>query len=147
MRSLEIIIILGDMGYPEKMQRLCSLKGVDQSALADQLGLSRASISRILSGSQRPKLEVAFRLARALGVSLDYLLDDSMEVDHASQLMMVSADELTILKLVRRLGHDVAMDRLLGVDPGRLTAGESNRLEPKREDRGEATRGDRGGRP
>jgi transcriptional regulator with XRE-family HTH domain len=111
------------MGYAEKMQKLCVLQGLDQSALAEQVGLSRSSISRILSGAQEPKLGLAFLLARALGVSLDYLADDDVPIDAPAQAVPLTVDELTILKLVRRLGTDVAMDRLLGVSSN-STAGQ-----------------------
>jgi transcriptional regulator with XRE-family HTH domain len=72
-------------------------------------------MSRILSGVQEPKLSLAFKLAEALGVTLDYLVSDSPDVGPTDQLVMVSEDEITILKLVRRLGTDVSMDRLLNV--------------------------------
>ena len=107
--------MLGDMGYTDKLQRLCALRGLDQSALANKVGLSKSSISRILSGAQEPKLRLAYDLAKALGVTLDYLVDDSPEIGPTDQLVMVSEDELTILKIVRRLGNNVAIDRLLNV--------------------------------
>ena len=80
--------------------------------------LTKSSMSRILSGAQVPKLDKAYELARALGVSLDYLVDDEVEIDSAGQWIVVTEDELTILKLARRLGPDAALDRLLGVDQG-----------------------------
>lgn len=107
--------MLGTMGYTDKLQKLCALRGLDQSALASRVHLSKSSISRILSGSQEPKLGLAYDLAKALGVTLDYLVDDSPEIGPADQLVMVSEDELAILKIVRRLGPDVAFDRLLNV--------------------------------
>jgi transcriptional regulator with XRE-family HTH domain len=103
------------MGYAEKLQQVCALKGLDQSTLAEAVGLSRSSISRILSGSQEPKLGVAWNLARVLGVSLDYLADDTQEADPGAAWVRLSEDELTILKLVRRLGVEAAMDRLLAL--------------------------------
>ena len=103
------------MGYTEKLQRLCALRGLDQSTLAARVGLSKSSMSRILSGAQEPKLRLAYDLAKTLGVTLDYLVDDTQSPDLADQLVMVSKDELTIPKIVRRLGGDVAIDRLLGV--------------------------------
>ena len=105
--------MLGDMGYTDKLNRLCALRGLDQAALAGQFGLSKSSISRILSGAQEPKLRLAYDLARSLGVTLDYLVDDSMEVDPGEQLVKVSEDEMTILKIVRRIGTDEAIDRLV----------------------------------
>ena len=73
-------------------------------------------MSRILSGSaQEPKLRLAYDLAKALGVTLDYLVDDSLDPELSNQLVMVSEDEQTILKIVRRLGCDASMGRLLGM--------------------------------
>ncbi len=106
------------MGYAEKLQKLCALRGLDQSALAARVGISRSSISRILSGAQEPKLGLAWSLATALGVSLDYLADDAVEIDPGGHWARLSEDEQTILKLVRRLGSEVAMDRLLGLGSG-----------------------------
>jgi transcriptional regulator with XRE-family HTH domain len=89
---------------------------LDQTALAAKVGLSKSSISRIMSGAQEPKLRLAYDLARALGVTLDYLVEDAAEPETASQLVMATEDEVTVLKIVRRLGVDVAIDRLLGID-------------------------------
>ncbi len=117
------------MGYAEKMQRLCALRGVDQAALAARLGRSKSTISRILSGEQEPKLRLAFALARALGVTLDYLADDTLDAVPEGQLHQLTPDEFAILKIVRRLGAETAMDRLLGLAegaPGGDDAGEES---------------------
>src|SRR3954454_19413535 len=103
------------MGYTDKLQKLCALRGLDQSALASKVGLSKSSISRILSGAQEPKLSLAYALAKALGVTLDYLVDDSPELGQNEQMVMVTEDELMILKIARRLGTGVTIDRLLNV--------------------------------
>jgi transcriptional regulator with XRE-family HTH domain len=108
---------MGIMGYSEKLQKLCALRNLDQSTLATKVGLSKSSISRILSGVQEPKLRLAYDLARALGVTLDYLVDDSPEMGPAQHLLMVTEEEMMILKIVRRLGSNVAIDRLLNVPP------------------------------
>src|SRR4051794_13000719 len=107
--------MLGDMGYSDKLQKLCALRGLDQSALGKKIGLSKSTISRILSGSQEPKLTVAYSLAKVLGVTLDYLVDESPEVGANDQLVMLSEEELTILKMVRHLGPAASKDRLLNV--------------------------------
>jgi transcriptional regulator with XRE-family HTH domain len=79
------------------------------------VGLSKSSISRILSGVQEPKLSLANDLAKALGVTLDYLMEDSPEIEPTQHLVTVSEEESMILKIVRRLGTSVAIDRLLNV--------------------------------
>jgi transcriptional regulator with XRE-family HTH domain len=107
--------MLDYMGYTDKLQRLCELRGLDQSILARTLKLSKSSVSRIFSGKQEPKVRLAFDLAKALGVTLDYLLDDSPEVGASHQLVVVTDDEMTILRVVRKLGAGVALDRLLNI--------------------------------
>lgn len=107
--------MLGDMGYRDKLKKLCALRGLDQSTLASQVGLTKSSISRILNGAQEPKLSVAYELARALGVTLDYLVDDSPELGPTDQMVPVSDEELTILRIVRHLGPSESIDRLLAI--------------------------------
>jgi transcriptional regulator with XRE-family HTH domain len=106
------------MGYSEKLQKLCALRGIDQSSLASKVGLSKSSISRILSGIQEPKLRLAYDLAKALGVTLDYLVEDTPDLGPAQHLVMITEEEMMILKIVRRLGPNVAIDRLLNLAPG-----------------------------
>jgi transcriptional regulator with XRE-family HTH domain len=88
---------------------------LDQATLASRVGLSKSSISRIMSGAQEPKLRLAYDLARELGVTLDFLVDDSLDLGTHEHMVMVTEDELMILKIVRRLGPSVAIDRLLNV--------------------------------
>jgi transcriptional regulator with XRE-family HTH domain len=103
------------MGYAERMRKLCATRGLDQTSLAERVGVSKSSMSRILSGAREPKLTMAYELAKALGVTLDYLVDDSLDADPSCQLVVLTEDEWTILKIVRRLGASVAIDRLIGV--------------------------------
>lgn len=118
--------MLGSMGYTDKLQKLCALRGLDQSELASRVGLSKSSISRILSGAQEPKLGLAYELANALGVTLDYLVGDSPELGPTDQLVMVTEEEMTILKIVRHLGPSVSKDRLLILSTGTAqTSGET----------------------
>ena len=42
-----------------------------QATLAENVGVTRQTINAIEQGKYSPSLEVAFRIARALGVSLD----------------------------------------------------------------------------
>ena len=101
------------MGYTDKLQKLCVLRGLDQSTLASKVGLSKSSISRILSGAQEPKLSLANDLARALGVTLDHLVEESQEISPTHRMVMASEEEMTILKMARVIGIDEAMKRLM----------------------------------
>ena len=64
---------LSGMGYSDKLNRLCILRGLDQITLAQKVGISKSSMSRILNGAQEPKLLLAAKLARELGVTLTRL--------------------------------------------------------------------------
>lgn len=100
--------------------------------LAQSSKVSDSEISRILSGQSTPGLENAYRLARAVGVSLDYLADDALESDPLRAADPVSADDRRILDAVQRIGlpralylleiisfigYETAMQRLLGAAP------------------------------
>jgi transcriptional regulator with XRE-family HTH domain len=121
----EALILLEVMGYAEKLRKLCLLRGLDQSSLAERVGVSKASMSRILNGSQEPKLHLAHELARALGVTLDRLVGDSPADEAMGQWVVVTEDELTVLQISRRLGLGLAIDRLLGVSVPRSRKGQA----------------------
>lgn len=107
-------------------------RGLNGQKLAKISKVSDSEISRILAGKSRPGLENAFRLAKAVGVSLDYLADDSLETDPAKAADPLTAEEREILDLahaigcsratrvlenIRIVGYEVAMRRLLDARP------------------------------
>lgn len=106
---------LGRMGYADKLQQLCLLRGMDQVTLAQKVGVSKSSMSRILNGTQEPKLRLASDLAEALEVPLDYLVNDSAVLQPPVKTMPLTDEQLTILSIVDRLGYEAAIDRLLAV--------------------------------
>lgn len=106
---------LGFMGYADKLQQLCLLRGMDQVTLAHKVGVSKSSMSRILNGTQEPKIRLASDLAVALEVPLDYLVNDSAVLQAPVKSIPLTDDQLTILSIVDRLGYEVAIDRLLAV--------------------------------
>ena len=114
------------------------LKGMNQQKLARASRVSDSEISRILSGkSSNPGLENALKLARAVGVSLDYLADDSLDEDGPREAAPSAAPapsgiEAEVLDLARELGarqarriletacdlgYEVAIRRLLEMKP------------------------------
>lgn len=123
-------------------------RGLNGQKLAKISKVSDSEISRILAGKSRPGLENAFRLAKAVGVSLDYLADDSLESDPAKATDPLSTEEREILELahvigcsratrvlenIRIVGYEAAMRRLLDAkpaveaeEPGRVGVGPSS---------------------
>lgn len=105
------------MGYVDKLHKLCIMRGMDQVTLARRVGISKSSMSRILSGSQEPKLRLAYELAKVLGVTLDSLMNEDVPVSPSARTVPLNEAQVTILNIVDRLGVDEAIDRLLAV-PG-----------------------------
>ncbi len=119
------------MELKQKLQMLMKARNLNGQKLARLSRVSDSEISRILQGKSRPGLDNALRLAQAVGVSLDYLADDRLEVEPAAavenapspeehKLLAVCKqigpeDVHRILEIVRFLGYDVAMARLLGM--------------------------------
>ena len=65
------------MKLGEKITKLKKLKNLSQVALAEATGISRDAISKYERGDSVPSVDYAKRIADALGVSLDYLVNDS----------------------------------------------------------------------
>ncbi len=137
------------MRFEEKLRKQMMLKGYNQQKLARLSRVSDSEISRILSGkSGNPGLENALRLARAVGVSLDYLADDALDEDPIAATdpaavpgqgaegdILLAARELgsrharRILETVIDLGYEVAIRRLLDLKP-LIEPGDSSRTAP-----------------
>ncbi len=115
------------------------LKGFNQQQLARASGVSDSEVSRILAGKSQPGLENALKLARAVGVSLDYLADDTQDAEtqrervtdpwESEALELVREvgprEAVQLLLAVRTLGQEVALRRLFGLErlpePGEAT--------------------------
>lgn len=120
------------MRLKEKLQILMARHSLNGQKLAKLSQVSDSEISRILQGKSRPGLDNAFRLAKAVNVSLDFLADDSLEMDASQSGDLMSPDErkvlnltqkigapevAAILEIVRFLGYDISMSRLIGAKP------------------------------
>jgi len=116
----------------DKLLTEMARQGLNGQRLAQRSKVSDSEISRILSGQSTPGLENAFRLARSVGVSLDYLADDVLESDPLKATDPLSPDERRVLDLaqqiglprallllenIRYVGFELAMQRLLMANP------------------------------
>lgn len=63
----------------EKIINLRKKSGWSQEELADQLGISRQSVSKWESGASIPDLDKIIKMSDLFGVSTDYLLKDELE--------------------------------------------------------------------
>src|SRR3954447_25417002 len=97
------------MKLEEKLLTRMVKLGLNGQKLARTSQVSDSEVSRILAGKSRPGLENAFKLARAVGVSLDYLADDTLDEDPFQEVDPATADEREILEIVRQMGTRPAL--------------------------------------
>ena len=80
--------------FGETLQRLLDLKGKRQSQLADEIAVSRNTVSAWCKGTKTPGLERRKDIAKALGVPVYQLLDGSLGVtsESADERLLAARD-------------------------------------------------------
>jgi transcriptional regulator with XRE-family HTH domain len=96
------------MTFAEKVRTLLKACRLSQSDLAEALGTSQPQVSRWLEASTPPRSDYLLKMARTLGVPVDYLID--AEQDEPPRPPGLSDDERYLLQLYRdlRLSRDEA---------------------------------------
>ena len=61
-----------------ELRRKMEEAGLSQAALGEAVGVSQQMIAHILMGRKRPTLELAVGMARALGCTVDELLESEV---------------------------------------------------------------------
>lgn len=78
--------------------------GLNQTSLAEKLGVKPNTISQWLSGTNSPKLETLKKVARATGKNINYFFDSSTQVSGNSNVVgkniNISADVEKDIKLL-----------------------------------------------
>ena len=67
------------MTLSEKLQNLRRAAGLSQEQLAERLGVTRQAVSKWETGEGKPDIDNLLPLAKLLGTTVDYLLDDGAE--------------------------------------------------------------------
>lgn len=67
------------MEFKERLKQLRTKKGISQNELARDIGVHVTNISRYERGENRPTSDVLGKLANALDVTADYLMDGSTD--------------------------------------------------------------------
>lgn len=88
------------MSLGQKITKIRKEKKLSQADVASFVGVSRDAISKYERDDIIPSVENANKIAKVLGVSLDYLMseDDNLEV--------VDIDMLNRMKEIQRLNED-----------------------------------------
>jgi transcriptional regulator with XRE-family HTH domain len=109
---------------PVKIVRLLADLGWDQVRLAEKAGVTESRISRWLKGDGNPRPRQFLAMARAMGVPVEYLIDDREEEKRLAEILAekveretsglpLNEDERLILQIAHRLGLDAAIQRLI----------------------------------
>ena len=84
------------MAFPENLQFIRAGASVTQEQLAEQLGVSRQSVSKWESGQSFPEMDTLLRICDLYNVNLDTLLRGSLEesrVEDTAQIGRASCRE------------------------------------------------------
>jgi transcriptional regulator with XRE-family HTH domain len=102
-------VVLEVKRAPEKIIRQLDRLRWNQKRLSVETGIQESRISRWLDKDGNPKPLQFLAIARALGVTVDYLIDD-----HQDEVRpLLDPDEKFILETASRLGLKAAIQRLL----------------------------------
>jgi transcriptional regulator with XRE-family HTH domain len=100
------------MEFSEKLRRLAKAKGWNQRDVMRAVGdVSRTKVNNWFSGKFVPDLRESLRLARAFGVSLDYLADDAVDAP-PEQPDRPSDMEIAIRSIIQAIGLPESLRRL-----------------------------------
>lgn len=72
-KSIHKPLLLVQMSFHERLQKIRKLRGLSQEELAIRIGTQGPAIGRYERGIAKPTIEVAAKIAKTLEVSLDYL--------------------------------------------------------------------------
>lgn len=64
--------------FSTKLKDIIESRGISQAWLAQKAGTTEATISRYITGVHKPNLEIVANIAKALNVSIDYIMDLSL---------------------------------------------------------------------
>ena len=109
------------MIFADKLTQLRKKAGWSQEELAEQMNVTRQSVSKWEGAQSVPDLEKMIRLSELFGVSTDYLLKDEIEdeectlpTDEVSKLRRVSMEEANaFLSVKATTSKSIALATLL----------------------------------
>ncbi len=95
------------MEFKERLKQARTKKGISQNQLAKEIGVHVTNISRYERGENRPTSDVLTKLANALDVTGDFLMDGSM--DDKAQMAISDKELLSQFQKVSQLSNDRKM--------------------------------------
>lgn len=92
----------------QKILMLREEKQLKQSELAQAIGVTEATLSRYENDKRKPRGEIALKIAKALNVSIDYLLDDNI----TNRFANISSNEIPDTTLTEKEIIDIEKEAL-----------------------------------
>ncbi|MGX6979258.1 helix-turn-helix domain-containing protein [Vagococcus elongatus] len=86
--------------FGEKLKELRKEKGISQEQLSELLDVSRQSISRYENGTAQPDFDKLITLSKYFEVSIDSLLDNSMEEASSSTMNTKGSNKISITSVL-----------------------------------------------
>jgi transcriptional regulator with XRE-family HTH domain len=106
----------------EKLRKGMKSRRLSQAEVAKALGTNQSQVSAWVNGVV-PSVNFLFRLSKILDLSIDYLLDDDVERPRRRlEGVVLTPDEEKLLWAAHKIGIDIAIDRLLNVEPTKSAA-------------------------
>lgn len=90
---------------PDRLTQALKLSGLSRRSLAEIIGVHLNTVHAYASGTRFPRLSQLTLLSKALGVSLDWLLDRAGTVDLAKDLDRLDTEILEYVQVENRRGH------------------------------------------
>lgn len=88
--------------FYDVFEKLCTEKGVKPGRAADEMGISRATVTNWKKNGYSPRRDILKKIAQYFGVSVDLLLDQS-EQKESPDLEKTEADDDDFVVLARHM--------------------------------------------
>jgi transcriptional regulator with XRE-family HTH domain len=130
------------MDFPTKLRTRLKQMGLTQGTFAELVGTSQSNVSDWMRKKSVPTLPLAQRVAKALGVTMDFLFNE--ELDEMPQ-PAITPEEQVLLDVTRKLGPNGAQEVLSRLitgqgSPGWVPVGPTQGSPPKSDKGPEAPR-------
>jgi transcriptional regulator with XRE-family HTH domain len=108
------------MDFPTKLRTRLKQMGLTQGTFAELVGTSQSNVSDWMRKKSVPTLPLAQRVAKALGVTMDFLFNE--ELDEMPQ-PAITPEEQVLLDVTRKLGPNGAQEVLSRLITGQGSPG------------------------
>lgn len=106
------------MKFHEKLVKLRKDRGWSQTVLCERVGVNIAHLSRLENSKSNPSGEMLWKIAKALGVSMDYFMDE--EAEEATPVTIKDKNLAERLELVDTL-EEIDRQTIINVIDSMLT--------------------------